>query len=81
MLGHGNEDVDRKIAKHLGWSIARGMLPPCVHCAKAKAKQKNVCKASKSPKAESPGERIYLDLSKVTVSRNDGSDYELKQKR
>ena len=78
LLGNSNEDADRRTAANLGWIIARGKLPPCVHCAKAKAKQKSICKASESHKAVEPGKRIYLDLSKVTMSRNNGSDFELK---
>ncbi len=46
----------------------------------AKAKQKNVTKASTTPKADEPGGRAFLDLSKVTVSKLDGSDFELKRK-
>ena len=55
-------------------------MKPCLHCARSKAKKKNVCKDSKSPKATEPGERVYLDLSNVTVSREDGSDFEINQK-
>ena len=47
---------------------------------KAKAKQKNVYKASTTPKSMGLGGRIFLDLSKVTVSRSDGSNFELKKK-
>jgi hypothetical protein len=69
LLGHVNEESTRKTAKELGWVLTRGKLKPCLHCAKAKAKQKNVCKASETPKAEKPGERVYLDLSNVTEYR------------
>ena len=55
-------------------------MKPCKHCAKSKAKQKNVCKESKSQKAEVQCGRVYLDLSKVTVSRDDGTDVDLNQK-
>lgn len=34
---------------------------------RSKAKQKNVHKESVAPKADIPGHRLYLDLSKVTV--------------
>jgi hypothetical protein len=40
---------------------------PCEHCAISKAKQKNVQKESMTPKADVPGHRLYLDLSKVAV--------------
>ena len=56
------------------------MLEPCLHCAKAKAKQKNVCKESTAPKAEVPGGRVYFDLSKATISKRDGSEFELTNK-
>ncbi len=42
-------------------------IKTCKHCAQSKAKQKNVRKESVAPKADIPGHRLYLDLSKVTV--------------
>ena len=80
LLGHGNEEATRKSAQQLGWVLTRGKLKPCEHCAKAKSKHKNVCKESTAPKATEPGGRVCLDLSKVTVSRDDGSDFQLNQK-
>ena len=81
LLGHVNKDSVRETARHLQWTIVRGKLKPCKHCAKSKAKQKNICKESKSQKAEVQCGRVYLDLSKVTVSRDDGTDVNLNQKR
>ena len=80
LLGHGDEESTRHTAKQLGWVITRGNMKPCLACAKAKAKQKNISKQSTSPKATEPGGRVFLDLSKVTVSRSDGSNFELKKK-
>ena len=80
LLGHGNEETTRESARQLGWVITQGKLKPCEHCAKAKSKHKNVCKESTAHKATKPGERIFLDLSKVTVSRDDSSEFHLKQK-
>jgi hypothetical protein len=40
---------------------------PCEYCARSKAKQKNVRKKSVTPKADVPGHRLYLDLSKAMV--------------
>ena len=57
----------RKTAKELGWVLTRGTLKPCEYCARSKAKQKNVRRESIAQKAEVPGHRLYLDLSKVTV--------------
>ena len=57
----------------LGWVITPGAMAPCEHCARVKPKQKNVVKSSKSEsKATKPGERVYLDLSKVTVAGDNG---------
>ena len=42
LLGHRNEDSVRKTAKEMGWVLTRGNLRPFKHCAKSKAKQKNV---------------------------------------
>ena len=55
-------------------------MKSCLTCAKAKSKQKNVYKASVSEKADEPGGRIFLDLSKVTVSQLNGLEFELKDK-
>ena len=55
LLGHGNKEVTRKLGQELGWIITRGKTKLCEHCARSKAKQKNVCKKSTAPKAEAPG--------------------------
>ena len=52
----------------------------CIHCAKSKARKKNVSKASTSPKATVPGGRVYLDLSVVTVPKSDGTNVAIHQK-
>jgi hypothetical protein len=67
LLGHQNEDSMWKTARELGWVLTRSTLMPCKHCARSKAKQKNFHKESITPKADIPGHRLYLDLSKVTV--------------
>ena len=79
-MGHGDEESTRKTAQELGWILTCGTLKPCLYCAKAKAKQKNVCKESTAPKAEVPGGRVYLDLSKVTISKSDDTEFELANK-
>ena len=80
LLGHGNEESTHQTAKQLGWAFTHGVLKPCLHCAKSKAKQKNVSKTSTLEKASKPGERIYLDLSKVTVSKSDDTEFEIDNK-
>ena len=81
LLGHGDEESTRASARVLGWTITRGTLKPCAHCAKAKARHKDTKKKSDSAnKATEPGERMFLDLSKVTVSRDDQSKYTLRAK-
>ena len=39
-----------------------------------------MCKESTAPKADVPGGRVYLDLSKVTVSKSDDTEFELTNK-
>ena len=56
------------------------MLKVCLHFAKSNARQNNVCMESTAPKADVPGGRVYLDLSKVTVSMTDDSEFELTSK-
>ena len=42
--------------------------------------KKNVCKESTAPNGVFPGGRVYLDLSKVTISKRDDSEFELTNK-
>ncbi len=80
LLGCGDDESTPQTSKHLNWVIARGTLKPYLACAMAKSKQKNISKTSTLTKAENPGGRVFLDLPKVTVSRLDISDFELKRK-
>ena len=60
--------------------LTRGKLASCKHCAKSKAKQKNVSKESQSKKATEVYKRIYMDLSKVTVPMQDGTTFDINKK-
>lgn len=80
LLGHGDENTTRQSAKSLGWRITRGSLKPCVSCAVAKAKAKNTSKKSDSPKPTTPCELVHMDISIVTVPRNDGSEFIIGKK-
>ena len=81
LLGHGDEESTRETARALGWVITRGKMTPCVHCAKSKAKQKNTSKNSTSEdKATKPGDRVFLDLTTISVPRADGTLYRINQK-
>ena len=51
LLGHINEEDTRQIAKELKWTITRGKLRACEHCAIAQARQKNVVKLSTAEKS------------------------------
>lgn len=73
LLGHINHDKVRQTAKELGWNLTRGGQKVCPSCGTSKAQQKNVCKKSTSLKASKPGERVFIDLSQVTVTKSDGS--------
>ena len=79
-LGHRDEKSMRTNARELDQILTHSMLKSCLHCANAKAKQENMCKESISSKAEVPGGRVYLNLSKVSVSKIDGSEFELTNK-
>lgn len=46
-------------------------MQACKHCAKSKAKQKNIKKVSMGKKASVQGQRLYLDLSKMTVKTSE----------
>ena len=72
LLGHINIDATRAIAKVLGWNITRDKVDVCIACALAKAKQKNVCKLSERPKAVVVGGCLFIDLSVLTVPKDQG---------
>jgi hypothetical protein len=55
LLGHGDDEQMRKTAQEISWILTHGTLKPYLYCAKAKAKQKNMCKESTAPKADVPG--------------------------
>jgi hypothetical protein len=55
LLGHGDQEKTEATAIALGWTIYRGGWCRCVHCAKAKAKRKNIPKNTKQKKAVKPG--------------------------
>jgi len=67
-LGHMNEDMCRKTAKHLGWTIRSGNMNPCTGCTAAKARQKNVPKHTGEMSDNSTSEktgRYYMDIATV----------------
>ncbi len=63
MLGHVSEETARKSAAFYGWKIG-GKLRPCKSCGIAKAKQKSVS-IQLQPKSDTPGERMFLDISSI----------------
>eukprot|EP00977_Amphora_coffeiformis_P012695 scaffold3199_cov165-Amphora_coffeaeformis.AAC.18 len=71
LVGHSIEDVTRKTAKALGWTITRGSLRVCGACSEAKAKQKNL--HSKNPdeseKASKVNEHVHLDLATIKAQK------------
>ena len=80
VFGHMHEDAVRKMANHMKITLTRRKLAPCKHYAKSKAKQKNVSRESQSKKATEVCERIYMDLSKVTVPKKDGTTFDINKK-
>lgn len=80
MFGHLSEDITRNTARALGMELTRGALKTCISCAEAKAKQKNVPKKTYTPKCTIPGERMNLDISTVTVSKQDNTLFRIKNK-
>ena len=64
-LGHCNEETTRKVAKNLGWNLVPGGLDVCEACTMAKAKQKNVVKASEHVTSKDVNGRVHLDLATI----------------
>jgi hypothetical protein len=79
-LGHPHEDMTRKMAKELGWTLSRGNLKPCNGCTAGKAKQKNVPKESGHVVATEPNKaRVFLDIAMIKKPEAEsGSVYKLK---
>ena len=63
LLGHHDEEKTRTIAKHLGWTISKGVLPPCKDCAAGKAKRR-ICLKSQLifHRMKSMGESFWILL-------------------
>ena len=80
VFGHIHEDAVRRMANQMDIKITCGKLVSCKHCAKSKEKQKNVSKESQSKKATEVCEQIYMDLSKVTVPKQDGTTFDINKK-
>ena len=76
-MWHVDEETIRKTAQEFVWILTHGTLKPCLYYAKAKAKQKNMCKESTARKADVLGGRVYLNLSMVTISKSDDTEFEL----
>jgi hypothetical protein len=70
-LGHPHEDITRKMAKELGWTLSRGSLKPCDGCTAGKAKQKNVPKESDHVVVTEPNEaRVCMYIA--TIKKPEG---------
>jgi hypothetical protein len=70
LLGRNNENDERWIASHLGWTIIRGYLVIWESCENAKAMQKIVPKVSKGNKATSINGRWFHDNSTLKVPKD-----------
>jgi hypothetical protein len=55
-------------------------MKPCVQCTRSKAKQKNVNKKTENTKSTKPCERLYLDLTTVTVPKEGGGEHTIAWK-
>jgi hypothetical protein len=71
LIGHGDQEKTKATAIALGWTICRGEGCLCVHCAKAKAKQKNIPKNAEHKKAAKSGGRIFTDITSIRMPKND----------
>mgnify|MGYP006178161795 FL=1 len=71
-LGHPSEEITRKIAKELNWSITRGALGVCEPCSVAKARQKNITKMPPKEKPDKKNQIAYLDqclIKDITMTK------------
>ena len=72
IVGHPSEKVMHQTAKFYNVKL-EGTFKPCVECALAKSRQKNVAKVSQV-KSE-PGERIFFDIAHINAQSLGGSKY------
>ncbi len=67
-LGHLSKDTTRMMAKYLGMTLSRGLLPVCKSCAIEKAKQRNIPKeTSGENKATKFNGWVFHNLAKIKV--------------
>ena len=64
LLGHASSESTTTTAEKLGWKLT-GKIETCESYSLAKSKQKAVPKISSHVKANAPGERMHIDLSKI----------------
>jgi hypothetical protein len=69
-LGHCGEDITRRAAKELGWTLTVGTMKPCEACTIGKAKQKNVPKITKTEPLKEGENRIFLDIATVKRTKD-----------
>jgi hypothetical protein len=71
LLGHGDQEKTKATAIALGRTIFRGGWCRCAHCAKAKAKRKNIPKNAEHKKAAKPGGCIFTVITSICKPNND----------
>jgi hypothetical protein len=71
LLGHINENDNRQMDSHLGWTITRRPLGACESCANAKARQKNMPKISTGENATVINGRCFHDSSTLKVHKGE----------
>ena len=65
LLGHDNQQKTKATVITLRWTICRGGQFHCVHCAKAKAKRKNIPKNAGHEKATKSGRRMFKAVASI----------------
>ena len=63
--------VTRMTANANNLALQRGDIRPCLNCAVAKARQKNVPK-KRLERSEIPGERFFIDISSLKTKGTEG---------
>ena len=72
-LGHPSEDTTRRTAAFYGLKLS-GEMDPCIDCAEAKSRQRNVNKESEGG-SDIAGERLFIDISSVKKKSLGGSKF------
>jgi hypothetical protein len=73
VYNHASKEILRKTAKYYGWTVT-GKFEACADCQMSNIKQRPVPKFTET-KSETPGERVFIDITSVKHKSLGGSKF------